>query len=194
MLLIGLGHKARQGKSTAALAMLEATPLGDSRLFSFADALRAEVSKAARQSHGYRNLIEGFQEAGLMPGWVRVEEPLVKQRTLLQWWGTDYRRAADPDYWVKRLFSDIGKSSPEVAIVTDVRFPNEADAIKAKGGVLVRVVRQSEPDVQVNGHPSENALDGYDGWDYVLTASSAADLKTKAANLYKKIARLRGTH
>jgi hypothetical protein len=187
MLLIGLGYKARQGKSTAALAMLEACPLGDARLVAFADALRAEVAKATRQMDGVPNLIESFKLAGIMPDWVHAEEYPQKQRTLLQWWGTEYRRSKDPDYWVKRLFESLDKLKPDTAIITDVRFPNEVEAIHAAGGYAVKVVRLGEPDVKVPAHASESVLDGYDGWDYTLEAATLSELKRKTNQLYEKI-------
>jgi hypothetical protein len=185
MLLIGLGYKARQGKNTAAMAMLNAAPIDlDIRMVAFADSLRSEVNTAIRQAHGAENLIEGFQEAGIMPAWVRPEVFPDKQRTLLQWWGTEYRRAQDENYWVKRLFQRLKVLDPDVAIITDLRYPNEAEAIKRAGGVLVRVSRTTPPDVEVNPHPSETALDGYTGWDAELSAENVTALKSQAAALF----------
>lgn len=51
-------------------------------------------------------------------------------------------------------------------VITDTRFPNEADAIKQKGGILIRVTRLGVG--PVNDHPSETALDDYDE-DYVVS-------------------------
>jgi hypothetical protein len=56
------------------------------------------------------------------------------------------------------------KAGHPVAI-TDVRFPNEAVAIKRAGGTLVKINR---PDVAVLEHPSEHALDDWDQWDLVI--------------------------
>lgn len=41
-------------------------------------------------------------------------------------------------------------------IITDVRFPNELDAVKARGGITIRVIRG---DGDTGDHPSETALD-----------------------------------
>jgi hypothetical protein len=50
-------------------------------------------------------------------------------------------------------------------IITDTRFPNEADAIKNAGGILIRVER---PGVKpINDHPSEVGLDHWT-FDYVI--------------------------
>ncbi len=169
--------------------MVDTAPLDlDIRMVAFADALRHEVKTAIRQAHGADNLIEGFQEAGLMPAWVRPEVFPAKQRTLLQWWGTEYRRSADPDYWVKKLFNRLKILAPDVAVVTDLRYPNEAAAIKQAGGYLVKVTRTTPPDVIVPGHASETALDGYTGWDFTLEAANLDELKALAAATYYDIA------
>ena len=41
-------------------------------------------------------------------------------------------------------------------IITDMRFPNELEAVKKKGGITIRVNR---PDLEQNNHPSETSLD-----------------------------------
>lgn len=62
----------------------------------------------------------------------------------------------------------------KVIIIPDVRFPNEADGIKALGGILIKIVRPGygpdERDVPDHLNP-DKALMNYDGWDYVLGVS-----------------------
>lgn len=50
-------------------------------------------------------------------------------------------------------------------IITDVRFFNEAKAIKDRGGILIRVDRDSD---SKDSHVSENELITYKDWDYVI--------------------------
>lgn len=50
-------------------------------------------------------------------------------------------------------------------IITDVRFENEVNVIKEKGGKVIRINRETE---QINNHPSETSLDNYDKFDYVI--------------------------
>jgi hypothetical protein len=197
MLVIGFGHRARQGKNTAALAFLNSLAIGCRvRMYAYADALRAEVQRVTREAGGLYELVNrGWfigDDARLLgnckvelPEWVKYETG--KPRTLLQWWGTDYRRKQDPDYWVKRLTETLEREQPEVALITDVRFPNEADAIHAMGGKVVKVTRTTKADIVVPAHPSEDMLNDYAGWDYTLTASTVAELRKKSAALAKKI-------
>ena len=104
--------------------------------------------------------------------------PYGKHPKLLQWWGTDYRRAQDPDYWVKRAFDSI-PADTDILLVPDTRFNNEAAAIKERGGHLIHVVRLNEDGTQYiatdrpANHPGEVQLDDYN-WDYEIRSKSPA--------------------
>ena len=69
-------------------------------------------------------------------------------------------------------------------IITDVRFPNECEAIKQRGGIVIRVERkpfnraggmegnkQFSEQIKEDTHPSETALDNYK-FDYVIENNS----------------------
>jgi hypothetical protein len=120
------------------------------------------------------------------------EEPMTV-RDLLQILGTEAMRdGLHTNVWVNALMADY-KMHPEhfndIAngrdtsdgypnwIITDTRFPNEAQAIKDKGGMVIKVER---PGVgPVNGHPSEDALKDYN-FDYVIhNDGSINDLDNK---------------
>ena len=85
-------------------------------------------------------------------------------RKLLQLLGTECgRQIIHPNIWVNSLFADYKKDSNW--IITDVRFTNEAQAIKNKGGIIIRINR---PLYRLDDqHPSETALDNYN-FDYVI--------------------------
>jgi len=72
--------------------------------------------------------------------------------------------------WILALMSEYGPR--EDWIVTDVRFPNEAEAIRKTGGILIRIEgdptgkrKTSKRDLN---HPSETALDSYGKFDYII--------------------------
>jgi hypothetical protein len=178
VLIIGLGHRARQGKNTAGLAMLDALPIGvDARLYAFADDLKQEFRTACAKFGCQYNLIEAFKEMGLMPEWVKCEEP--KPRTGLQWWGT-WKRSKHPRYWIDRLDRKLVQHAPEVAVITDVRNVNEVEYIHERGGYVVDVVRVGKTDVPVHEHESESALDDYNGWDATIEAATVDECKAQA--------------
>ncbi len=86
-----------------------------------------------------------------------VYNTYITYRTLMQWWGTEYRRAQDPNYWVNSFFNnlDFGRKT----IIDDVRMENEAQMIRTVGGILIRV--NWEGAANSNEHSSETALDNY---------------------------------
>jgi hypothetical protein len=143
--VIGLGHKARQGKDTVARTLIEARPR-DVQRFSFADDLYA---------------------------YCRVEHGMyTKDAPLLQRVGVAMREK-DRDIWIRSVAAKIADARPRVAVITDVRFPNEFEFVKRLGGVCWRVTRRDahgrpfvDPSRPAN-HSSETALDGAP-WDYEL--------------------------
>lgn len=70
-------------------------------------------------------------------------------------------------------------------IITDCRFENEAQAVKAHGGVVVRINR---PGVDaVNAHSSETSLDNWN-FDYTINNDgSIEDLLVKVATLVESV-------
>ena len=110
---------------------------------------------------------------------------LISVREFLQKLGTDaIRDSLHTNAWVNALMADYkpGPFYPDVSIeehaklpnwiITDTRFPNEAQAIKDKGGIVIRVDR---PGVKpINDHPSEVGLDS---WDFDYKIANVSDLK-----------------
>ena len=75
-------------------------------------------------------------------------------RPVLQWWG-DMRRP----YWTAKAFLRMETADTRLVVVTDARYPDQFDLIRAKGGLLIRVERPSiggPPDL----HASETNVDG----------------------------------
>ena len=102
-------------------------------------------------------------------------------RDFLQKLGTDaIRDGLHTNAWVNALMADYKKidynddEQPEYPnwIITDTRFPNEAQAIKDAGGLVIRVDR---PGVKpINDHPSEVGLDS---WKFDYKIANVSDLK-----------------
>lgn len=171
MIVIGLGHKARQGKNYVADFM----KAQDNRvkIYAFAD----ELKKYCAAHHD--ELLPQWQLANQTKQVPACkEDPIYGYTKILQWYGTDVARKADPDTWVKALATRMETDAPEIAVVTDVRFPNEAEYIASQGGYLIEVVRLNEDGTQYVDpgrdpqHPSEIALNGYTYWDFIIEVSN----------------------
>lgn len=169
MIVLGLMGAAGAGKDSVASIVLR--DLGGER-YAFADPLRAEVAAAFGVdpwSFSDRAAKERPHDA-LRPSTCadtafaalchqlrpyRTDDPL-SPRQALQWWGTEYRRAQHPDYWLVRASerAAVAATRSRLLAVTDVRYPNEAAWIRSRGGVLWRVDREV---ADVAAHDSERA-------------------------------------
>lgn len=125
----------------------------------------------------------------VLPTAKRLGLPIVEgaiDGTLLQVLGTEWGRISfGDDVWVKALEHEIGVISagdlldPDVVVVDDCRFPNELWLCPGVERVLVRLeanegiraLRAQKWRENVD-HPSECALDDYDGWDLSLCTNS----------------------
>jgi hypothetical protein len=105
-------------------------------------------------------------------------------RKILQLLGTEAgREIIHPNIWVNSLFADYTTDSNW--IITDVRFPNEAQAIKDRGGIIIRIERPGGESHCGGAHASETALDDYD-FDIVINNDGTIDElidKVKQLNL-----------
>lgn len=118
-------------------------------------------------------------------------------RQFLQELGTDgLRNGLHPNVWVNALMTDYVKGPfyPEVPaerhamypnwIITDTRFPNEAEAIKKAGGIIIRVDRPGYK--PVNAHPSETGLDDWDFDHKIMNGSDLTSLLFTVGNILRK--------
>lgn len=162
--IVGLIGKKRSGKDTFAGALIDA--------FSFTRVAFADpVRQAALDLDPYvgRPALPGQlapqREIRLSDvidsiGWEAAKDYVPEVRRILENFGTNSIRKLDPDFWVRMAVEKIQATDGPV-VVTDVRFPNEADKIRELGGYVVRIVRpgfESAP----GAHICETALDGYE--------------------------------
>lgn len=82
-------------------------------------------------------------------------EPMTN-REFLQYFGTEVGRSIDKDLWIKALMYSYSRDKESHWIVPDVRFPNEADAIRNAGGVLWKIERDGSG---AGNHISEKLID-----------------------------------
>lgn len=105
-------------------------------------------------------------------------EPMT-YRTLLQKLGTEaMRNGLHNNVWVNALFSDYSPTNGTSWCITDMRFPNEFDAVKKRGGITIYVHRPDTHSLQsmIEVHESETALDNHE-FDYaIINHGSIEDL------------------
>jgi hypothetical protein len=229
MIIVGIGHRARNGKDTVAEYLSKAYGWV---VLHLADALYEECRRSTicyrESSQGLRQLfIDGmvfnshaeepqdrlralFEQAS---SWIKgrlyypqeqgIEGPtawkswlwpgmIQKDGELLQWYGTQFRRAFfGEDYWIRQLHRRLDALPQDVpgVVIPDVRFRNEVAYLRALGQsgsphalqrgtpqvVLWKVERPEAPLDRDAQHESEMDLEGYGEWDAVISNDGSLD-------------------
>jgi hypothetical protein len=155
-----------------------------------------------------KNIYDAFDRTKIL----RVEK--LTPRLLLQLLGTEWgRNIIHPNIWVNTLMSEyisldcknvcakldnVGHECMDKSscvynpnwIITDVRFPNELEAVKEKKGISIRVNRDrkgfTNQKLLAELHPSETALNNAE-FDYVIDNNgSISDLIDKVQEILIK--------
>lgn len=108
-------------------------------------------------------------------------------REALQYIGTDlFRDQFCKNIWITSTLSNYNPESSRW-IVTDVRFPDEIEAIKKLGGKVVYINRPTKAENKIADltaqHASETALSSYTEYDYSIRNDGSLD------DLYGKVER-----
>jgi len=146
-MIIAISGKKRSGKNTVAnLISKEFYDICSVEQFALADPLKQEICKVFNVT---------------IP---EIETNKGMFRELLQAWGLFRRRFNGDKYWLELLLRKLTRSNARIMIVTDVRFQNEFNILKAAGALMVRVNRTFD---DKDPHPSENGLEE-NGFDYTI--------------------------
>ena len=177
-MILGLHGFAQSGKDTMAGILIE--KLGYRRI-AFADILREALYRL--------DPVVGFTNGELLTvtrvvdeiGWEKAKVQYSEVRRLLQVIGTEVGRdLIDENVWVNLAMKGVGVN--DKVVVTDVRYPNEIDAINKLNGVLIKIRR---PDLgPVNNHVSDSGLPD-EMFDFIIdNEGSVEDFKNKTLNMF----------
>lgn len=145
-MLIGLTGKAGSGKSTCAEALVSQMRTSYDPLFVEVS-LGAPVKEVAREIWGFSTeQLYGPSECRNAPDhrWPMGDgSTYLTPRLALQRLGTDCVRALTPDAWTRRAIEDakVYMDGGYHVVISDVRFDNEAAAIREAGGVVIHISR-----------------------------------------------------
>ena len=172
MKVILISGKARSGKDQSALFIKEY--------------VENEMHKKAVIIK-YGDFLKGFLEKSI--GWNGKKDEA--GRTLLQKWGTDIIRKSYEFTFTDMMIALLKGICQEFdyAIISDVRFPNEADEIKSSfDSISVRVERDQKHCCLTKEqmyHPSETAMDNYDFDAYIYNNFDLGTLENVCRNFCK---------
>lgn len=94
------------------------------------------------------------------------------------------RQLHGPDYWVRKVARPIDslRAAGKAVMVCDIRFENEAEFVRSKGGILVRVVRPHLGQPVTREHISETEQDRIPV-DVTLEAATLHELHPQVESL-----------
>lgn len=178
-ILIGLTGRAHSGKDTAT-CMIEAICLTagiNQQTFAFATPMRAAL-RALGVPQRYIEQPELKNEL--------IPELGASYRQLMQELG-DMGRKVLPDFWVRYVARSISNLPDGVGliVITDVRYPNEAEWIRANGGVIVQLNRKAAPEVR--SHSSEQHFAELQAEYVIDNNGTLAELEARLAALLVKL-------
>jgi len=186
-MIIGLTGTMGAGKSAAANLLKEVFFNRPVKIIKFASPLYD------MQEYIYRRISKVYTRPN----------HFVKDRTLLQWLGTDWGRATVGtsiwvDLWKAEATDFLNNNTNGIVICDDVRFNNEGEAMKALGAILIKVVskesneRNTGPNA-IAGHASEAGIDASLLTDTVSNDSTLANLEQDLLKVIRSFGTRRGT-
>lgn len=189
-MIVAFGHKKQQGKDTA-VGILYKHIRDAYRYGGVPDSNSYKCSFAEPLYHICNVLIPEFHRKGVYDDHPEDKESIIDRigktpRQVLIAIGQNLKTILGSDCFVVALLKGINSGHKhDVYLISDLRFPVEAAAVQAAGGVCVKVTRPgtSYPDDEV-----DSALDGWDGWDYELVNNGTiADFEVAVIALYDRI-------
>lgn len=153
MIVVGMTGAAGAGKDTVADRLVEQYGF-EKRAFAgpLKRVLLAQNPIIGNDPYTGRPVYLGDAIARYTEAGVKLVFP--EYRRLMQRLGTEGIRAISPDFWINAVLNE-GFEETGKYVFTDVRFPNEAAAVRTLGGVLCHVERDALPS-PVIAHSSEN--------------------------------------
>jgi hypothetical protein len=179
--LIGMSGRRGSGKDTVARLLQQQQPERNWQTRSFGDSIKAVC--AVLTGEGVAPYYSQKGKAQTVPIFQRTRGEMLQQvgQALRAW---------EPTVWVDSFFARL--PSDAYVLVPDVRFPNEADPIRARGGLMLRIEgdpqHQRGDGTRDDNHPSETAMDDYPHFDFVIhNTGSFADLERQVRELLKQL-------
>jgi len=125
---------------------------------SFAAPMKEALYRLNPDIRDISGLVYSVRQAVDLAGWEGAKDLTPDVRGYLQRFGTEVgREMFGENFWVDQAIKRIPDGSK--VVFSDVRYPNEAEAIKNLGGKVWRVLRDGVG--PANDHASEHALVDY---------------------------------
>jgi hypothetical protein len=175
-MIIGISGYARSGKDTIADHLVNSYGFSQKSFASDMKKAMYILNPIVKSDNigifRYRQIVDVY-------GLDVAKDTVPEIRRLLQVFGTEVGRDMfGVNFWVNLVLNNIDVSN---VVVSDVRFKNEADAIREAGGQIWRVNRKNVK--PITGHVSEIDLDDYKFDQVINNDLSVEDLYSLVDNI-----------
>jgi len=182
---IGIIGRARVGKDTAGKWLVDQRGY---RRVAFADALKLaawKIDPIIRVS-GFDVPRRWSDSIAGERNYERAKDEVPEVRRFLQSFGATIREL-DPDFWLRIALKRVQEANDAgvPVVVTDVRYPNEADSLKRAGFHLIHIARADVPQLD---HESEGALGPEDAHFMVHNDNGIPELHEQLEVIWEDIA------
>jgi hypothetical protein len=158
MKLIAFAGRKQSGKTTCSEFVVSyynnsVQSYNQAKIYNFADPLKTDIcinilGLTYDQCYGDDISKNQFTE-------VYWEGNRLTAREVMQFVGTDIFRKMKTDVWSEATIKKIQTEKVPLAVIADCRFPNEVEAVRGVGGLVIKLTRNPYN----SQHSSETALD-----------------------------------
>lgn len=194
-LLLGITGLARSGKDTFAKMLVEELYKQTNNIFSlmaYAHELKLRVQEDFDLSY---EQLWGADKEKIDTRYMKTLKPCCQEcvkdkssnccwspREILQNYGEFYR-TIDHLFWTKHLFGVIKNNNYENVIITDIRYPDEADPIIERGGYIIKINRENRDCINNEQHVSETSMSNYNNIAFVIENNGTLEELRYKANV-----------
>jgi hypothetical protein len=184
-MIIAFAGRKQSGKTSSCefvKNIFETSNLGQSKVYNFADPLKQVCIDILGLTYDQCYGTDENKNELVDCYWPGIDEQMTA-REVMQHLGTDMFRRLQQNVWSAATIRLIEKEKPDIALIADCRFPNEVDAVKKAGGIVIKLNRN----LYESTHTSEIALDDnlYDQSNFDLVIDNQdSNLSKKNKTIY----------
>jgi hypothetical protein len=181
-MIIAFAGRKQSGKTTSCEFIQSLLPNQETKIYNFADPLKQLciniLGLTEEQCYG----TDENKNETVDCYWPGTDAQMTA-REVLQYVGTDVFRRMQNHVWSSATIRLIEKEKPKLAMIADCRFPNEVDAVKKAGGMVIKLNRN----LYESTHESETALDdgNYDQSNFDLVIANLEGSIEEKNNIIK---------
>lgn len=159
--IIAFGHRRRVGKDTSCNFIKTMLCVKGKRVVKISFAYK--LKQVCHELFGWANV----REPEYYDSYPAHRDDFIPElgMTVRELWikfGNDIRQFYCYDTWIKSALQNI---KAEVILISDLRYPNEAEYLKSQSALLIKLNR---PNVPESNDIADSALKDYRGWDRII--------------------------